>query len=1101
MHRAAIAGGTVVETSDSPRASVITELSQKAIAAGSSRTDPVLLIGGFSKTLVGQHKALINAIAEPSAGWSKIITFGPNAREFTDRASDTGLPITSIVGRYSLRDAIVKHWNDSPSPLLAIAGSRGPNLAWAIDDALATSLSRKSANVSKRSTRVESARGQFDLVSGFGAVAVGPGDKTERVVFPSTVAGMGLLTVRQGAFKGQDLKSLMLPAPVRTIGASAFRECHSLSTLVFPSSLILIGGRSFQNATELKQVTIPDSVTTIGPRAFAGCTSMEQVILPSGTVSIAKDAFADCHPDIRFCATPGSPAEKWALKWKLPVHVQPFDDSRSPQSTYPHDTRRIKHKGIEYRVLPGGMIEAWNPGPRTKGTVSIPADVDGHPVRGIGSDFVSRNSEITRLELPPSIAWISSNAFSDDSRLNRVHLSGPLQARGEGTTTERLTRFNAGRPRDVDSVRLTLRMICHILQIDFPSSLDYLADEPMATLSASMLTSGKAGLHFSGARSLTPRTVDRLVARGVRAFVTTAPIRSGGGTPMPYVYHPDPVGAFEEICTWFAAQYDATTIAVTGSVGKTSTKEMIQRVCSTTYSTLFSAKNQNGLNQVGRYVQKLSDKIEVYVQETGAGAPRLVERGAQILHPNAFIITNIGLNHIAKYGGDQDRLLADKLSLDRYMPDDGVAFVNYDDSKLRKVELRHRIISYGVESRDTDYWAEDLVERNGQLQFSVVEAKSGSRHSVVVRSYGRHNVSNAVAAFAVGRWLRIPHEKIIAGIAGYTGEGLRQNLTEIDGRRVLVDCYNSSEVAIGTTADALQALSVDTGGRRIYVVADIDDKLGDITEEVHRRVGQELAARAGIDRFYLFGEHAAWVAEELRNRDRDVVHTVDRDELHQALQSDLVDNDVVAFKGGQQMALSITIDRLFGTAFVLSDGDVLEKRGTDFVERNATYKLIDEYGVELCKVRPEDERTQLDVSPTLQGHPVLMIGRSACARTQIEQVRIPGPVATIAQAAFFQAASLRTVELPSTLRTIGSSAFNGCSALDELVVPEGVTTIGSRAFYRCVNLKRLVLPKSLRTIEADILLHCRSVTVECPQGSFAQQFISREYPSVPIATI
>src|SRR5699024_4367797 len=108
------------------------------------------------------------------------------------------------------------------------------------------------------------------------------------------------------------------------------------------------------------------------------------------------------------------------------------------------------------------------------------------------------------------------------------------------------------------------------------------------------------------------------------------------------------------------------------------------------------------------------------------------------------------------------------------------------------------------------------------------------------------------------------------------------------------DCYNSSEVAITTTADALQALSVDGNGRRIYVVADIDDKLGDITEEVHRRVGRELATRTEIDRFYLFGPHAAWIAEELRSRGRDVFDTVDRNDLHEALKIDLTDHDVVA---------------------------------------------------------------------------------------------------------------------------------------------------------------------------------------------------------------
>lgn len=1101
MHRAAIAGGTIVETRESPSPDVIVELAQKLTAADSPHSERLLILGGVSKALRNDYEAIARRIAATSPSWSHVIVFGPNAKAFAKLTSKCGVTITPVVGRYALRDLIVKHWESSDSPALAVASSRGPNLAWAIDDALGTALSMKSAGVSMRSTRVESSRTKFDLISGVGAVAVGPGSQTRELVLPSTVAGMGLLAIRQGAYSGHSLTTLMVPAPLRTVGASAFRDCESLARIVLPSSLVLISGRAFQNAKALMSVDIPDSVTTIGQRAFAGCTSLRRVTLPSGRVSIAKDAFDGCHPELRFAAVSGSHAERWARQRNIPLNTRPPHGNRSPLGVYPHDTRRIKHQGVEYRLLPGGMLEAWNSASGLNGSVLLPAEVEGYPVRGIGVGFIGPDSGIKELELPPSVSWISSHAFSPESQLSRVRSSGPLQARGEGEAVERLVRINIDRARDVDSIRLTMRMVCSLLRLELPASFEYMADEPLMMLSASMLTSGKGGLHFSRARALTPKTVDRLLTRGVRAFVSTGPFRSGDGSPTPYLYHPDPKQAFEQLSAWFATQYDVTTIAVTGSVGKTSTKEMLQRVSSTSRATLYSAKNQNGIIQVGRYVQKLTDKTEIYIQETGAGAPRLVERGAQILRPDAFIITNIGLNHIARYGGSKERVLADKLSLDAYMPDAGVAFVNYDDPRLRTVQLRHQIVSYGVDSRDVDYWAEDIVEQNGRLEFTIVEACSGSRSDAVVHSFGRHNVSNAVVAFAVGRWLRIPRERILEGIAGYRGEGLRQNLTEIDGRRVLVDCYNASEVAISTTADALQTLSVDGHGRRIYVVADIDDKLGDITEEVHRRVGRELATRTGIDRFYLFGPHAAWIAEELRSQGRDAVDTVDRDDLHEALKIDLTEHDVVAFKGGQQMALSITIDRLFGTAFVLSDGDVLEKRGTDIIDDDVQYRSIDEYGVELRRLRQKDEIATLEVARAMNGSPVLMIGKSACARTRIETVSIPEPVTTIAQAAFFQATALSRVDLPSTLLTIGASAFNGCSAMRELVIPEGVTTIGHRAFYRCTNLQRLVLPTTLRTIDPEILLHCGAVTVECPEGSFAEQLIRQEYPNVKMVAV
>lgn len=1092
MHQAIVAGGTLICTQVLPRADTISTLERKMDASLNNTEGRILVLGGFTRSSRDMHESLVQELGKKASTWNQIVAYGPRSREFAKAAAHVGVVVTSIMNRYTLRDAIIQHWNSYQSPVLAVASSRGANLAWAVDDALGTSLSLDATGVAKLTTRVETARVNFDLVSGLGAVAAGSSEARSEVVLPSAVAGMGLIAVGPNALGTQSLATLMIPAPVKTICEGAFRESGSLQKVVLPASLEYIGKQAFESSSSLTRVDIPDSVRTIGSRAFAGCSSLEEVVLPSGRVSIADDAFDACHPDLRFIAETGSTAEKWAGKRSQPTEARPIP------VTYPNATRRIMSKGVEYRLLAGGMLEAWNAPASASGTVTLPSEVDGYPLRGVGHNFVSAESRITALTLPPTITWIARGAFSPGSEVKQISVSNNIQSVGEGEIAERLVRFNPGRLRDADSVKLSLRMMCTLLDIALPESFAYLADEPFSTLSVSTFTSGVQGLHFATERSLTPKNIDRLFSRGVRAFVSTGSIRGTDGAPLPYIFHPYPKEAYELLCAWIAAQYRAKTIAITGSVGKTSTKEMIQRVSATALNTLYSAKNQNGVGQVGRYVQKLSDKTEVYVQETGAGRPHLVERSARILRADAFVITNIGTNHIGNYGGRQDRLLADKLSHDAFMPDDGVAFVNFDDAKLREVELQHRTITYGVESRDTDYWAEDIVEKDGELNFAIIDAATGTRTATIVNSFGRHNVSNAVASFAVGRWLGIPAEKIVAGIASYKGEGLRQNLAEVGGQRVLVDCYNSSEVAIGATADALEALSVADVGRRIYVIGDIDDKLGSITEEVHRRVGKDLAGRTSIDRFYLFGHHATWIAEELQSRGREAIATIDREDLHNSLLNDLSADDVVAFKGGQQMALSITIDKLFGTSFVLSDGDVLEKRGTDVIDGPVTYRIIDEFGAELRKVRPESGLADLTVASSQEGQPVLMIGRAACANTQLKSVSIPEPVRTLASAAFYQARLLENIEFPPTLKTIGSSAFNGCLSLQHVVVPEGVTTIGSRAFYRCSGLNSLVLPASVQTIEPEVFAHCGSLTVECPLGSYSERHLRETYPDVNV---
>lgn len=1095
MRQAKVAGGTIISTGASPTAKIVQDLLQRIHSYGSGAEDRLLILGGLTRSARDDHQALIAQLAQATAQFSTIIAFGPNSQRLANLAEQVGVQIRSSVSRFTLRDAIARHWESRDRPVAAVSSLRGPNLAWALDDSLGTLHSLKATGIESQSTRVSTSRGEFDLISGFGAVAVASDGSRSHVVLPNTVCGMGLAAVGPNAFAGTDIRSLMAPAPLRSIGAEAFRACVDLTTVLFPDCLELIGRRAFQGTTAMTHVRIPGSVRTIAPYAFAECSNLREVILPSGRVSIAKNAFEDCHPELRFVVGRGTPSEAWAGRRANPIDTPAF------HATTPHDSQRFVSKGAEYRVLPGGMLEAWRAPKKAQGPIALPKEVEGYPVRGIGSNFIGANSSIEELTLPESISWIAEDAFAPDTPLRRVKAPTSVQSIGQGSVADSLLRRKAKIVRDTDSVKLTMRMMCTILDVPVPESFNYLADEPFTVLSTSILTSGEQGLHFTSASSLTPKTVDKLQARGVRAFVTDGPIRGAGGTPMPYIHLRDPKVAYEIVCEWLARQYKVTTIAVTGSIGKTSTKDMLQGVCSTSHSTLYSAKNQNGVGQVGRYIQRLTDHTEVFIQETGAGRPKLVERSARLLRADAFVITNIGLNHIGNYGGSQDRLLADKLSHDNYMPEHGVAFVNFDDPKLREVSLRHRIIAYGVDSRDVDYWAENITEQNGELRFTIVESETGSRTDALVRSWGRHNVSNAVASFAVGRWLKIPVAKIIDGIASYKGEGLRQNLTEVDGHKILVDCYNSSEVAIGTTADALESLKVEQQGRRIYVIGDIDDKLGSITEEVHRRVGKELADRAGIDKFYLFGKHAAWIADELQTRGRDIVATVDRAELHTRLRDDLSADDVVAFKGGQQMALSITIDQLFGTAFILADGDVLEKRGNDVTNGQVTYRIIDAFGAELRKVRPDSGLTELTVASSQGGEPVYMIGRAACANTELKRVVILSPVRTLAPAAFYQTSSLEHVDLPPTLLTIGSSAFNGCSSLTEIEVPDHVTTIGSRAFYRCTGLRRVVLPGSIRTIEPEAFAHCESVTVECPAGSFAESCIRSEYPQIDVVAV
>ncbi len=638
------------------------------------------------------------------------------------------------------------------------------------------------------------------------------------------------------------------------------------------------------------------------------------------------------------------------------------------------------------------------------------------------------------------------------------------------------------------SVQLTLADVCAILRQPLPKHLEHLAEKPFPGMAAATLASGSGDLFFVRPRRLKGTAIDVLVRKGIEVFVGRSRVVDSAGVEYPTLIVRAPEQAFVEVCRVIGESYSARKIALTGSIGKTTTKEMLRLVSEESFNTLYSRGNQNGPAQVGRYIQAQTPETEVYIQETGAGAPGLVRTDAEMLQPDAFVITNVGLNHVGAYGGRQENLVADKLSLDRFLPEDGVAFVNFDDPLLREAQIQHRVVSFSAVNPAADYYAKDIRAAEGRLSFRVVESDTGLVEDLELVAFGTHNVSNAVVAFAVGRWLGVPVDKIRTGLSKYRGEGLRQNLVTVGGQKILVDCYNASEGSAASLTEALATISPAPGGNRILVFGDIDDKLGDHTEAVHRRVGVGFAESESIDEFFLFGPHTKWVYEELVERGKKARHTEDRQELHRWLRDSLRPEDVVAFKGGQQMSLAITIDELYGTPLILLDGDVLKRRGREFKQDGLKYRRIREYGVQLVQIPKGYSAPSLTIPGEAEGDPVYLIGNSAGSRTAIEELIISDPVRTIASSAFFDCQKLRTVGLPSTLRFVGQSAFNSCKALKEVSIPEGTTTIGRRAFYACTGLRRITIPSSVTEIGEEALQKCPRVRVFGKAGSVAERY-------------
>lgn len=1078
--------------------SVISTLKGSSVA---SKFRHVLLIDSSEESrLTPEVTSLIRTIKSSKIKNLQVCFVGEARLPPAQAAAEKGLDALAIADEFHLRDILRDASQERDPFALGVVGPLDFLSAWAIDDMFATGfLAELGASSSRRTIPVESGTARYRLISGAGAVIDGLAAPSQHLVVPDRVSGMGVAWVNRAAFATLDLESCYFSAPMRSIGQGAFFKCRSLQRVLFSHSIEFIGRSAFASCTSLTSVRLPESLRTLGQRAFKGCSSLREAWVPASVRFIGSEAFAKCSTSLTLHVERDSYAHGWALNAGMNIDVSPAGST----PTRFFNARRFESEGTHYRVLPGNdleVISVRDSGPDE--AVVLPREVDGMPVRGLGTSALTSNVAAQQLRLPPSLRWMAPRAATSDATLVSITGLSSVSAFGESSLPLRLRREQTARSSgvlDADSIRLTLRMVCDILDLELPTHLEPYADEVFTSMSAGVLTSTPSSLFFGTFPSAQHDKIDSLRQRGVEIFVANRELQSREGQPLLCLIHPDPREAYGIVCRWIADHFAVKKIAITGSFGKTTAKEFIRRVASSAKNTLYSKGNQNGRSQIGRYLQQLTPFTEVYVQETGAAVPGLVESSAKLLRADAFVVTSIGMSHVENYGGVQANILKDKVSHDNHLQNDGVAFLNYDDEKLRALDLRHRIISYATENTEASYFASGIHAEDGIIRFNIIESATGSTTPAQIHAFGNHNVLHAVLAFAVGRWLGITVSDIVKGLNSYRSEGVRQNLVEVGGRRIFADCYNASLESVHSALDALATITPSQSGDRVFVFGDIAE-LGEHSESIHQQIGEAFASHSGIQKYYCFGPLSASTARIARERGVEVFHTDDRVVLHERLEQDLGHHDVVAFKASHGMALPMTIDTLFGTDFTLGDGDLVHGRSRTVTANSDLYRVFDELGAVLTRLSPTRSDTSLVVGGEVDGSPLHVLGRHSCQNTTLTSVLIEEPVRTIATSAFYLCRDLKHVGLPPSLRVIARSAFNSCISLQQLSIPEGVTTISNRAFYNCRSLKSLWIPATVQTIEAEAFKFCPNLTIACPEGSFAERFCRENLPKLPVVT-
>ena len=341
--------------------------------------------------------------------------------------------------------------------------------------------------------------------------------------------------------------------------------------------------------------------------------------------------------------------------------------------------------------------------------------------------------------------------------------------------------------------------------------------------------------------------------KGAAAALSQKPVRDfPGGTVISVE---NTLKALQALAALYRSRFEIPFTGITGSVGKTSTKEMVACALGTRYNVLKNEGNLNNEIGVPLTVFRLEESHEAAVVEMGMSGFGEISALTAIVKPRVGIITNIGISHIEKLGSRQNILKA-KLEILEGLQPGGLLILNGDDSLLSGVKdlLKVRTVSYGL-NEGVDYQAVNVHSRgiNG-IDFDIC-IKSGE-YAVHVPAPGIHNVYNALAAIAAGLELSVPMQDIIDGIAQFRTGRMRMDIISANGLTVINDAYNASPQSVKAALDVLGELECD---RRFAVLGDMLE-LGEWSEQAHTQTGID-AASCRLDYIVTVGPNAANIAK------------------------------------------------------------------------------------------------------------------------------------------------------------------------------------------------------------------------------------------------
>jgi len=369
----------------------------------------------------------------------------------------------------------------------------------------------------------------------------------------------------------------------------------------------------------------------------------------------------------------------------------------------------------------------------------------------------------------------------------------------------------------------------------------------------------------------------------------------------------DTLRALQEVAAAYRRRFRLPLLALTGSSGKTTTKELVASVLERRFRILKTEGNLNNHIGVPLTLTRLRSEHELAVVEMGMNHPGEIARLTEIAAPTHALITNIGKGHLGFFE-TMEELAGAKMELFHGLPEDGTAFVNADDPLIRASKLRAaHVVTFSL-TQPADVRGEYLgLNDDGG---PVVRLTAGEESVLVdVPIPGRHNAMNAVAAAAVGVHFGVPLAEVKCGLESCPPVAKRMEVLRRNGMVIINDCYNANPDSMRAALELLRDMKAPEGAQRIAILGDMLE-LGRFEIEEHRALGREVVA-FGADRLLAYGPASLELVEAARAAGlKEARYFAEKEALVRAAREAATGPCVVLVKGSRAMAMEEVVDAL-----------------------------------------------------------------------------------------------------------------------------------------------------------------------------------------------